>query len=127
MSRIKTVVAAGVFFSSVAGSLQAHSDMSRAFAGCAGRFSAETEHAWLTGSDRADHLQNRRATFVSLLEATIDEGDQRRMLSYRIDAKFAHAALLQTATFGQDDDHAAAARQLADLYLLNCSRLLLDS
>ncbi len=126
VSRIKTLIATGIVLSSITGSLQANTDLVNAFAGCAGRFSAETEHAWLMGDDRADHFQSQRATFVSLLEATVDDHDRRQVLSYRIEVKLAHSALLTTASFAEDDERAATAHDLANAYLLSCGQLLLD-
>ena len=106
--------------------VQAASDLVRVFAGCAGRFSAETEHAWLLGDARADHFEDRLETFVSLLDAIVADEDKRSLLNFRVDAKLAHSALLTTTTFADQKDRAARARSLANIHLTTCDRLLLE-
>ena len=72
------------------------------FAGCAGRFSAEMEHAWLMGNVEADLFEDRRRTFLSLMEAVMPANSAREVLRYRIENKMAHASLLTISTFGSD-------------------------
>lgn len=127
VSRIKTILATGFLVFSLNGALHAAPDLSRIFAGCTGRYSAEMEHAWLVNDPRADELQSQRLTFLSLLEATVPMRERRATLNYRIDVKLAHSALLTTASFSEDASRAAKARTMADAYLLSCNRLLLDS
>jgi hypothetical protein len=97
------------------------------FAGCVGRLSAETEHAWLMGDPAAENLESQRATFISLLSAVTSQNEARRVLTYRIQVKMAHASLLTLATFGADEVRSARARVLAGQYLRSCQNLLLDS
>ena len=101
--------------------------LDRVFAGCAGRFSAEMEHAWLMGDSESDALQAQRSAFVSLLEAATPEGQERSILSYRIDTKLAHASLLTLATFTDDEQQAQTARSLAQQHLAQCRTLLLGT
>lgn len=124
MKTVLLAVIGGLFLS---GPLQASPDLVRIFAGCAGRFSAETEHAWLLGDSRADHFEERLEIFVTLLDAVVAEGDRRALLNFRVDAKLAHAALLTSTTFSEKGERAARARSLANGYLTACDRLLLDS
>lgn len=111
----------------MAAPLAAHPDLQRTFAGCAGRYSAEMEHAWLMQDVRADHFEGRRATFVSLLEATADPATLPRMMHFRIEAKLAHRQLLTRISFGTAPGQVAQTERLAEKYLLVCDRLLLDS
>lgn len=114
----------GVVF--LSGSAQASSDLVRIFASCAGRFSAETEHAWLLGDKRADHFEDRLEIFVTLLDAIVADEDRRSLLNFRVDAKLAHSALLTSTTFADQKERAARARSLANIHLLTCDRLLLE-
>lgn len=97
------------------------------FAGCAGRMSAEMEHAWLINDPQADTYKTQRLTFLSLLDATMPAGQERDVLAARIDAKMAHAALLTAATFGTAPDRAARARKRATWHVSMCRDMLLDS
>lgn len=108
-----------------AGILYAESDMVKSFASCAGRFSAEMEHAWLMNDAKAQDYEQRRGGFVSLLEATATVDNAELVLSHRINSKHAHARLLQTATFGSDVAKASAARRTAKQYLDQCNLLIL--
>lgn len=107
--------------------LFAHDTPVDAFADCAGRYSAEMEHAWLMGTDGADVMQERRASFVALLDASMPAQAGRIILNRRIEAKFAHAALLQLADLGPDPQRARHARMAANMHLTTCSRMLLGS
>lgn len=96
------------------------------FAVCTGRFSAEMEHAWLMGAE-ADTAQDRRAVFLSLLDAATPQDQRRHALSVRIDAKLAHAQILTQATFGQGNVRAVWALRRAKIGRDACETLLLDS
>jgi len=126
MSRMKTLLLAGVILPFTAPAF-ASGPLHYVFAECVGRFSAEMEHAWLLGDDRADLHENRRHTFIALMEATMPSEAARDILAYRIDNKIAHAALLTTASFGQDERHAQRAKIIARTYRQSCEQLLLDS
>nr|WP_170539807.1 hypothetical protein [Ruegeria arenilitoris] len=99
--------------------------MVKSFAGCAGRFSAEMEHAWLLNDPKAQDYELLRGGFVSLLEATVTAEEAELVLSHRVNSKRAHARLLHTATFGSDITAASAARQTASDLLDQCSLLIL--
>lgn len=126
MGKIKTIVSSlGLILISSTSPL-AETNLGFVFAECAGRFSAEREHAWLTGNPEADYYEARRSAFVALLDATQSSATARRSLSHRIDAKMAHASLLTLATFGSDTDRAARAKRLAARHIGTCQSLLLD-
>ena len=98
-----------------------------AFATCAGRFSAELEHAWLMYDERASEFEHRRKQFIDLLNATVPSDRRRHALSLRIDAKLAHAQLLTQATFSGDADRSAWAVRRAKSEIANCTGYLLES
>lgn len=97
------------------------------FASCAGRFSAELEHAWLIDTARSDQIAQRRRHFVDLLEASVPPDRQRRALGLRIEAKAAHARLLRQATFSGDADRARWAVHRARAEIAYCTGFLLES
>lgn len=107
------------------GLLYAESGIVKSFAGCAGRFSAEMEHAWLLNDPKAQDYELRRGRFVSLLEATTTANNAEYVLGHRVNSKHAHARLLQTATFTSDEVKASAARRAAKQYLDQCNLLIL--
>ena len=113
-------------FTLIAGQVQAGTliDLPREFATCAGRYSAMMEHAWLMHDPEADEYMRLRSSFVALLEAT-DTGPGEVSFHRRIDAKFAQAALLQTATFSQKPEVADQARHQIDAHLSFCRQLVL--
>ena len=104
---------------------EAQDRLDRRFAECAGRFSAEREHAWLTGDRDADQLDRQRKAFLALMEATPRLDTAQAALAYRIEAKMAHAALLSQASFSLDAGRADRARQLAAHHFGTCQSLLL--
>ncbi len=125
MSRIKNLAAVfGVL--SVWGTQSAALDpLIRTFAGCAGRFSAEMEHAWLMSDARAEEHEAYRASFVSLLDAAVGAGEGRSVLRSRVETKMAHAALLTLAEFSMDQDRSRTAQKTAVAHLSACKNLLL--
>jgi len=106
---------------------QANDDIAFTFAECAGRFSAEMEHAWLLNDPVSRAHKQDRATFVTLADASLAPNQGREMLNHRIAVKFAHAALLQQASFGTRAHRAKKARKVADGHLSTCRTLLLRS
>lgn len=100
-------------------------DLTKTFAYCAGRLSAEVEHAWLTGGEDADRLEDRRDETLALLAAVAGEVDSGRVLDLRIRAKQAHARLLLDASFHTDPEIASRARRLAATRIRACSSILL--
>lgn len=97
------------------------------FASCAGRYSAELEHAWLMQDDRATQIADHRRHFIDLIDATAPRAQLRDLLNVRIDAKLAHATLLSLATFSKDEDRALWALRRARSELAHCSGMLLKS
>lgn len=105
---------------------QAHDDLAMVFAACAGRYSAELEHAWLMNTPQAEELASTRADLLALLEAVMTPETARDALNYRIEAKIAQSALLTTAEFGTNPERTKAAKRLAERHLKGCKRLLLS-
>ena len=101
--------------------------LANTFASCAGRFSAEMEHAWLIADDRADRFKDHRAAFIDLLEAVVASDGKRDALNWRIEAKIAHADLLSRATFSNDADQSAWALRRASANIALCETYLLKS
>ena len=126
MSSLKTILATGVILFTASPAL-ASGPIHYVFAECVGRFSAEMEHAWLLGDAEAEMHEDRRRTFIALMEASMPSDDKRDVLTYRIDNKIAHAALLTTASFGGDERRAKRAKTIARSYRQRCEQLLLDS
>lgn len=127
MSRMKTRIAAAGTVVMIGLQASAHDRVAFDFAGCAGRFSAEMEHAWLMNDPAARHFERDRATFVTLTEASMPSQQGRQILSHRIEAKLAHSALLQKATFDTRPRTADTARRIAARHLAACKALLLGS
>ena len=125
MSTLRTFLLSNLCILASSGLLYAESGIVKSFAGCAGRFSAEMEHAWLLNDAKAQDYELRRGGFVSLLEATTTAENAEFVLSHRVNSKHAHARLLQTATFGSDETKASAARRTAKQYLDQCNLLIL--
>ncbi len=127
MSSLRTIIVA-ILLAGWASTGIAQQDLSRVFAGCVGRFSAEMEHAWLMGDGgSADRMQSARATFLSLLDATVAKEDRRGMLHQRIEAKQAQAVLLTLASFSDDVRKSENAEHRAAYFLSRCQDMLLDS
>ena len=97
------------------------------FATCTGRFSAELEHAWLMGHPETDSIAHRRAQFEDLLYAVATDGEHRDLLNRRINAKQAHAQILQQATFSTDSAQADWARRRVNMEIGYCASFLLES
>lgn len=127
MGRIKTILASAGTAILLANPANAERSLSRDFAGCAGRLSAEMEHAWLMARENASQLEAERATFLTLLEAVAVQDQARRLMTYRIETKIAHAALLTSADFAPDARRAAQARHIAQNHVTACRRMLLGA
>ena len=97
------------------------------FASCAGRFSAEMEHAWLMQDAGSPQIENRRRQFIDLLNATVPLDQRRDALNLRIDAKVAHALLLSQAAFSVEADRSEWAVRRARSEIAYCTGLLLES
>jgi len=74
-------------------------DPVRVFATCAGRLSAQMEHQWLLSDPASDQTEHQRDIVLEVLAAMTPEGQESRIMGWRLEAKVAHAALLQSATF----------------------------
>ncbi|MEM6759056.1 MAG: hypothetical protein AAF601_06215 [Pseudomonadota bacterium] len=99
-------------------------ELSHTFAGCAGRMSAEMEHAWLMGDDPVQ-AEAERLSFLSLLEATMQPADGHAVLAHRIESKLAQASLLTIGTFHDDNTRARHARLRSVWHVTQCRDILL--
>jgi hypothetical protein len=98
----------------------------RVFASCVGRLSAEMEHQWLMKDRDADATQVQRSRMITLGEAVTPVGLEPQVLHLRIQAKYAHKALLSRATFNNDPTDARWAAAQARSELSRCTGLLLN-
>lgn len=126
MGRIRTLISSALIITGLSGAAHANDDLILVFAGCAGRMSAEMEHAWLMADTRAQVLQQQRHRFVTLLDAIMPRDRARETLHHRIEAKLAHSAILTTARFGTDPRLAELAQKQARKQVQSCQTLLLD-
>ncbi|WP_197915652.1 hypothetical protein [Thiosulfatihalobacter marinus] len=74
---------------------------------------------------RADTIQSERASVLDILDAIMPPDQGRRVLSWRVEAKMAQAALLTRATFGSDIRIQRRAQTLAARNVEACRALLL--
>jgi hypothetical protein len=113
------------FGAAAPGQFPAQEDPVRFFATCAGRLSAEMEFQWMFDGARADTIQSERASVLDILDAIMPPDQGRRVLSWRVEAKMAQAALLTRATFGSDIRIQRRAQTLAARNVEACRALLL--
>ena len=73
----------------------------------------------------SDRTEDQRAAMLSLVEAIMTPDQGRDVLTWRIDAKQAHAVLLSRATFNDNPADATWALQRAEAELAACTGLLL--
>ena len=66
------------------------------FAVCAGRFSALVEHHWMVDGPASDASAGTRDSLLALVEAVQDPGMEATAMGWRIEAKVAQKALLQS-------------------------------
>ena len=95
------------------------------FAACAGRLTAQLEHEWLIAAPEAEQTERQRAAMVSLVEASLAPGDDRRTTALRIEARLAHRAILTRATFNDDPVDRAWAARRAGHAVAACRAMLL--
>ncbi|MDF0598662.1 hypothetical protein [Psychromarinibacter halotolerans] len=100
-------------------------DLTREFANCTGRYSAQMEHHWLVKAGDENPAERRRNSFAAMLDAVRPPDTGRTILAWRIEAKAAQAALLLTATFGTDPARRAAAATHARDHIARCDQLML--
>lgn len=101
------------------------------FAACAGRFSATMERQWLLDLPGSESSARKRATFTDLVSALLPDAkakglSARIVLSWRIEAKFAQARLLQLGDFGTEPGARKPAHTRAAQLLRQCDQLLLS-
>ena len=101
-------------------------DLTRFFARCTGQFSALMEFQWLTNDPAADQTEQYRAQMIDLLEAVMPTDQGRAVLSLRINAKVAFAALLHRGYFSEDAEDAVWVQTRVDREIANCRGLLLN-
>lgn len=93
------------------------------FATCAGRMSALMEHQWLVDGPASDITKARRSLVLDVLASLTPPGDEVQVMSWRVEAKAAHAALLGATRHGPATDRTRAAKQAATL-LQQCEAYL---
>ncbi len=125
MSGLKTILVALIGLMPFSATASAD-DTLRTFASCAGRLSATMEYQWLMSHPDADRTEAQRGAMLSLVDALMAPGQGRDVLSWRVDAKQAHAVLLTRATFNHDAEDAAWALARAETQLAACTGLLLS-
>ncbi|MBF9034526.1 hypothetical protein HKCCE2091_09765 [Rhodobacterales bacterium HKCCE2091] len=86
------------------------------FATCAGRLSAELSYQWMVSDPAAAETEAVRAAVLDIVAALTPEGEGRGVLSWRVEARAAHSALLSRAVFHSDD----WARSRADQEIAHC-------
>ncbi len=120
-----TVLALSSAQSSLAQSIDSNSQL-RTFATCAGRLSAVMEYQWMFDGEASEQTKLQRAAVIDLVEAVMPPDRGRDVLHWRISAKLAQSALLTRATFNDNADDAAWARQQAAQFERACTGLLLS-
>ncbi|MEL7181640.1 MAG: hypothetical protein AAFN63_17750 [Pseudomonadota bacterium] len=120
-----TVLALSSAQSSLAQSIDSNSQL-RTFATCAGRLSAVMEYQWMFDGEASEQTKLQRAAVIDLVEAIMPPDRGRDVLHWRISAKLAQSALLTRATFNDNSDDAAWARQQAAQFERACTGLLLS-
>ncbi|MGQ0564236.1 MAG: hypothetical protein ACT4OK_04095 [Gemmobacter sp.] len=93
-----------------------------AFADCAGRYTAVTEHLWLFDGQASEATASRRDAFADLVAAVAPDANvtPATLRAWRIEARAAQGALLAAATFRRD----ARAGAVARMHIARCDRLL---
>ena len=108
------------------------SEQARAFAMCAGLYSAQTEHQrQFHGMVSAD-ASARAALFSSMLEAVLPDAvdyglPATQAVTWQVQAKAGHAKLLSASVFGMIPERARPARAAARRDLEACDRLVFGS
>ncbi|WP_368184130.1 hypothetical protein [Aestuariibius sp. HNIBRBA575] len=98
----------------------------RQFAICAGRLSAITEHERLFEGGASEAMTAQRSAMLELVDAIMPPDQGREVLSWRVNAKAAQAALLSRATFSFDATEAQWAQTISDRLLAECTGFLLN-
>ncbi|KMW56412.1 hypothetical protein AIOL_001366 [Candidatus Rhodobacter oscarellae] len=95
------------------------------FATCAGRLSALMEHQWMFDGAASEETEHSRALVIDILDAMMPADRGRDVLSWRIEAKVAHSALLTRASFAQEPRDRIWAARTALRLTEDCQRFLL--
>ena len=127
MGEMKTLPCLALLIASVAGPARSDETWADRFAACTGRLSAQMEHQWLLSDTRADQTKALRARMIEVLDAVTTEDSDVQLMALRLEAKYAHAALLNHATFGRDERYAAAAQALAEQSIALCVGLMIGN
>lgn len=125
MSRTKRLLIAAMLLSPSALRAGPQDDLPWIFTACAGRYSAEIEHAWILGRSETTQYENQKQAFVTLAEAITPDPGSPELLNHRIEAKYAQARLLTLATFQTDPKRARLAQRMASTHINACKMLLL--
>ncbi len=133
MGCIKTILSALVLSTtsipmghSVLSDVPVHFDALNFFAVCAGRLSAEMEFYWIFDGATAERIEVERASVLEILDAMISPNQVSEVLSLRVEAKMAQAALLTQANFNPKQRMARHARTLALKNVESCRTRLLS-
>ncbi len=105
-------------------------DLARAFADCAGRYSALTEHFWMFDGAASDGTARRRDQFAALLDAIgpdLPPTEAARIMEWRVAAWAAQRALLEKSAFAADPGQRRRADALATGYVATCDRLIVGT
>ena len=125
MGSLKTLLVLLVL--SPSASFAANGSLTSTFASCAGRYSAEVEHSWLTSDGQSEFHESRKQQFLDLIEALAPQDSDATFLNLRLVAKVAHADLLSTAAFSVDEERSEWALMRASSEIQFCSGFLLES
>lgn len=104
-------------------------DQVELFARCTGRLSAQVEFEWLHRRDGHHAFAAQRDQLAELLDAVIPAArdlDPLKVLSWRIQAKHAHAALLRRTETNNDPRMASIARRMTQSNLSTCTAIVLS-
>ncbi|GAA3854693.1 hypothetical protein [Celeribacter arenosi] len=100
--------------------------LTREFAYCAGRLSAQMEFQWLISDPASDRTVAQRSAMVTLLESVMDPDRKPDVMHLRISAKMAHSALLTRAHFSPNSEIALHAHRRATAEIGTCLSLILS-
>jgi hypothetical protein len=98
----------------------------REFAVCAGRLSAVMEDQWMFDGPGSERTAEELASVVSLIEASMESGEGRQVMAWRIDAKVAQRGLLQQARFARNARLAKMAAARAEALAASCRAMILS-
>jgi hypothetical protein len=98
----------------------------REFAVCAGRLSAVMEQQWTFDGPGSERTAAELGAVVSLIEASMETGEGRQVMAWRIDAKVAQRGLLHQARFAQDQRLAERAAARAEALAASCRAMILS-